>query len=86
MAEEATKEELEALKKDLEALREDMRGLARAARDEGYERVSEAKKRAEEKYEETLEEGRREIREHPFITVLGALLVGFGIGVLLERK
>jgi ElaB/YqjD/DUF883 family membrane-anchored ribosome-binding protein len=90
---ETTKEELEAVKKDLAELRKDLKGLAHAVKESGYEKVDRARHRAEDTYrsavrqgEETLERGREEIREHPFTTVLGALLVGFGIGVLLERK
>lgn len=90
---ETTKEELDALKNDLSELRKDLKGLARAVKESGYEKANRARARAEEGYrsavargEETLDKGREEIREHPFTTVLGALLVGFGIGVLLERK
>lgn len=81
----------DAIKRDMEALRKDLRELAEGFRQSGEQRARKAGQQAQDTYDAYAKEARKrskevgaEIEARPFISVIGAFVIGLVLGKIFR--
>ena len=72
-------EAVEKAEKSLNELKEDLENRLQAGLQNGFDEI-------QGKFEDEVEEGRREVREHPFLAVGVAVVAGLVLGMLLGKR